>query len=117
MTRDLDPKDVKTLIESSDWAGVGFEVSRERKEVVEESDNVEEDAESGFYELEEGILVYLSENGTLYDVLSDEEDNVFLFNEDTGLFQAFQNEGELLFEEVDASEFSLIEEETEETSD
>jgi len=110
--------EVKALLEGSSWGRLGISLTEGKKEdskVVEEDSN--EDG-PGFYELDEGILVYLSENGTLFDVLTDEDENVFLFHEsdegERSLFQAYEDNDGLLFEEVDAGAFQLISEEAEE---
>lgn len=113
MFKPVSNKTVDFLVENSAWAEVcpSLGIIEETYEQEEGEDSVED--KTGFYQLEEGLMVYLDESDNVYDVLQDEEDNIFLHHEDFGLFKALSGDNEkVILEEVDSSEYSLLEEDT-----
>ena len=108
--------DVKMFLEGCDWASLGLEPKNVISESVEDHDgdyeelHESDEIEAGFYDVD-GELFFVNEDQEIFDVFSDEDDQVFIFHENYGLHQVFEGEDSLMFEEVDAEGFEVLEEE------
>jgi len=105
--------DVKMFLEGCDWESLGLAPKKVVAESVEdhsEEVNESDDLEAGFYDVD-GELFFVNEDQDIFDVFTDEDEQVFIFNENYGLHQVFEGEDSLMFEEVDAEGFEVLEEE------
>ena len=104
--------DVKMFLEGCDWESVGV---GPKKVVVESTEAVQDvnesdELEAGFYDVD-GELFFVNEDQEVFDVFTDEQEQIFIFHENYGLHQVFETEDSLMFEEVDAEGFEVLEEE------
>jgi len=104
--------DVKMFLEGCDWNSLGLAPKKVVAESVEDHQEVNEsdDLEAGFYDVD-GELFFVNEDQEVFDVFTDEDEQVFIFHENYGLHQVFEDEDSLMFEEVDAEGFEVLEEE------
>ena len=105
--------DVKMFLEGCDWESVGVDSKRV---VVESTEAVQEiyesdEIEAGFYDVD-GELFFVNEDQEIFDVFSDEYEQVFVFHEEYGLHQVFEGSDSLMFEEVDTDGFEVLEEDS-----
>jgi len=107
--------DVKLFLEGCDWESLGLAPKKVVAESVEDSyEEIYEsdEIEAGFYDVD-GELFFVNEDQEIFDVFSDEHEQVFIFNENYGLHQVFEGGDSLMFEEVDTDGFEVLEEEYE----
>ena len=106
--------DVKLFLEGCDWESLGLAPKKVVAESVEDHQEVNEsdDLEAGFYDVD-GELFFVNEDQEVFDVFTDEDEQVFIFHENYGLHQVFEDEDSLMFEEVDAEGFEVLEEDYE----
>ena len=104
--------DVKLFLEGCDWESLGLAPKKVVAESVEDHQEVYEsdELEVGFYDVD-GELFFVNEDQEIFDVFTDEDEQVFIFHENYGLHQVFEDEDSLMFEEVDAEGFEVLEEE------
>jgi len=104
--------DVKMFLEGCDWESLGLAPKKVVAESVEDRQEVNEsdDLEAGFYDVD-GELFFVNEDQEVFDVFTDEQEQIFIFHENYGLHQVFEDEDSLMFEEVDAEGFEVLEEE------
>ena len=104
--------EVKMFLEGCDWESLGLAPKKVVAESVE--DHYEEiyesdELEAGFYDVD-GELFFVNEDQEIFDVFSDEHEQIFVFHEEYGLHQVFEGEESLMFEEVDTNGFEVLEE-------
>lgn len=107
--------DVKMFLEGCDWESLGLAPKKVVAESVEdhyEEVNESDELEAGFYDVD-GELFFVNEDQEIFDVFTDEDEQVFIFHENYGLHQVFEDSDSLMFEEVDAAGFEVLEEDYE----